>query len=76
MLPAAKDLSVVDVTCELPRTHETGGGYLCLPTWGEGRGIWKCRAQVNSVGNYQTSCSCARLFPKASAGPRRAIPGR
>ncbi|KAI8462776.1 MAG: protein-tyrosine phosphatase-like protein [Monoraphidium minutum] len=33
VLPAARDLSVVDVTCELPRTHETGGGYLCLPTW-------------------------------------------
>jgi hypothetical protein len=38
VLPPAHDLSVVDVTCELPRTHETGGRYLCLPTWGAAAG--------------------------------------
>lgn len=36
VLPGAGvGVSVVDVTCELPRTHDTGGGYLCVPTWGE-----------------------------------------
>lgn len=45
-------LSVVDVTCELPRTHETGGGYLCLPTWGERRaGVAPVLSSVSSSGS-------------------------
>jgi hypothetical protein len=45
VLPPGRELSVVDVTCELPRTHNTGGGYLCLPTWGANI-LWSSRGHI------------------------------